>query len=183
MSKYIDASLFVEMQIYDEGYEEWSIQNGTIEDLLNQWTEEGCPPPIEVSEDCIGRVDLIESLLADNECEREEAKACMCSLDLMLELIEDAPPTTPTKRTTETMIVDGEETEIDPVSYEIGYTHGQTAPIERTGEWVRKQVTVDDIQFTGEECSNCNFWKNMGTWNYCPNCGAKMVNVDMRGKE
>lgn len=29
---------------------------------------------------------------------------------------------------TETMIVDGEEIEIDPVSYEIGYTHGQTAP-------------------------------------------------------
>ena len=50
MSKYIDASLFVEMQIYDEGYEEWSIWNGTIEDLLNQWTEQGCPPTIEVGE-------------------------------------------------------------------------------------------------------------------------------------
>ena len=94
MSKYIDADLYVEMQLYDDEYEEWGVWNGTIEDLLNQWTEEGCPPPIEVS--------------------------------------------------------------------------------ERTGEWIRKTVTVDDIPFTGEECSNCNFWKNMGIWNYCPNCGAKM---------
>lgn len=99
MSKYIDADLYVEMQLYDDEHEEWSIWNGTIEDLLNQWTEEGCPTPIEISEDCIDRADLIASFLADNECEREEAKACMCSLDLMLELIEDAPSVTPTERT------------------------------------------------------------------------------------
>lgn len=55
----------------------------------------------KVNEDCISRADLIESFLADNECKREEAKACMCSLDSMLELIEDAPSVTPTERTGE----------------------------------------------------------------------------------
>ena len=60
MSKYIDADLYVEMQIYDDEHEEWSLWNGTIEDLLNQWTEQGCPTPIEVSEDCISRKWLEE---------------------------------------------------------------------------------------------------------------------------
>lgn len=50
MSKYIDAGLYVEMQIYDDENEEWSLWDGTIEDLLNQWTEQGCPPAIEASE-------------------------------------------------------------------------------------------------------------------------------------
>ena len=54
MSKYIDADLCVEMQIYDDEHEEWSIWNGTIEDLLNQWTEQGCPPSADVVERKIG---------------------------------------------------------------------------------------------------------------------------------
>lgn len=53
---------------------------------------------IEVSEDCISRKDLIDSFLADNECKREESKACLCELDFMLELIEDAPSVVPTVR-------------------------------------------------------------------------------------
>ena len=101
MSKYIDASLVVEVHVYDDEHEEWGMWSVTIEELLNRWTEGGCPPTIEVGEDCIGRADLIESFLADNECKREEAKACMCSLDLMLELIEDAPSVTPKERTGE----------------------------------------------------------------------------------
>ena len=48
MSKYINTDLYVEMQLYDEQYEEWDIWNGTIEDLLNQWTEQGCRPTIEI---------------------------------------------------------------------------------------------------------------------------------------
>ena len=58
MSKYIDADLYVETQIYDDEHEEWGEWQGTIEDLLNQWTEQGCPSTIEVSEDCISRADL-----------------------------------------------------------------------------------------------------------------------------
>lgn len=60
MSKYIDADSYVEMQIYDDEHEEWSTWNGTIEELLDQWTEEGCPPTIEVSEDCISRKRLFD---------------------------------------------------------------------------------------------------------------------------
>lgn len=50
MSKYIDADLYVEMQIYDDEHEEWSIWNGTIEELLDQYTEQGCPPSADVVE-------------------------------------------------------------------------------------------------------------------------------------
>ena len=50
MSKYIDADLYVDMQIYDEQHEEWGVWHGTIEDLLNQWTEQGCPLSIEINE-------------------------------------------------------------------------------------------------------------------------------------
>ena len=48
MSKYIDADLYVEMQIYDDEHEEWSWWNGTIEELLDQWTEEGCPSAVDI---------------------------------------------------------------------------------------------------------------------------------------
>ena len=51
MSKYIDADLYVEMQIYDDEHEDWKWWKGTIEDLLDEWTEEGCPPTIEASEE------------------------------------------------------------------------------------------------------------------------------------
>lgn len=47
MSRYIDADLYVEMQIYDEEHEERRKWKGTIEDLLDQWTEQGCPPTVE----------------------------------------------------------------------------------------------------------------------------------------
>lgn len=87
MSKYVDASLFVEMQLYDDEYEEWGVWNGTIEDLLNQWTEQGCPPTIEVSEDCISRQKAIET--CDKmypKVDRQDIKA----------VIEAAPSVTPT---------------------------------------------------------------------------------------
>lgn len=74
---------------------------------------------------------------------------------------------TPTERVTETMIVDGMETEIDPLSYEVGYTHGQFS--ERLkGEW------IDTSE--GTFCSECDF-KTNEYYNYCPNC-----NADMRGE-
>ena len=90
----IDADkLLQELFIVDE--EEWTTPE--IRAILKN------APSVtpKVSEDYISRADLIESFLADNECKREEAKACMCSLDFMLELIEDAPSATPTERTGE----------------------------------------------------------------------------------
>ena len=86
MSKYIDADLYVEMQIYDDEHEEWTWWKGTIEDLLDQWTEEGCPPTIEVSEDCISRewVKGICEFMLDEEM-----------LGHMLGHIEDAPSVIP----------------------------------------------------------------------------------------
>ena len=37
---------------------------------------------------------------------------------------------------------------------------------------------VEDTQFTGYRCSNCNYWQGIGVYNYCPNCGAKMKGAD-----
>ena len=48
MAKYIDASLAVDIKIYDDQYEEWSTWNVTIEDLLNRWADQGCPQTIEL---------------------------------------------------------------------------------------------------------------------------------------
>ena len=93
MSKYIDKDKVLEYIIFNVVGKD--ITCGELARAIESI------PTIEVSEDCIGKADLIESFLADNECEREEAKACMCSLDSMLELIEDAPPVTPTERTGE----------------------------------------------------------------------------------
>lgn len=89
--------------------------------------------------------------------------------------IRNLPPVTPTKRATETMIVDGEETEIDPVSYEIGYTRGQTAPIERTGEWRENERGVFcSACGNGFICSDTDVDEMKRELHFCPNCGAKM---------
>ena len=64
MSKYIDVNLYVEMQIYDSEHEEWKRWKGTIEDLLDQWTEQGCPPTIDMvhCKDCkYSRVYALDS--------------------------------------------------------------------------------------------------------------------------
>lgn len=44
----------------------------------------------------------------------------------------------------------------------------------RHGHWKVCTEEVDGSYFTGCRCSNCNYWKAMGIWHYCPNCGAKM---------
>ena len=46
------------------------------------------------------------------------------------------------------------------------------------GEWIFRREFVEDTPFTGHRCSNCNYWKSMGAWNYCDNCGAKMKGAD-----
>ena len=180
MSKYIDASLVVEVHVYDDEHEEWGMWSVTIEELLNRWTEGGCPPTIEVGEDCIGRADLIESFLADNECKREEAKACMCSLDFMLELIEDAPPVIPT--VSEDCISRKwlEENAKEFSGYYQGAVYAvplsmldnapSVTPTERTGEWIKHDHRLLESQ---RACSLCGE-STMVKYRYCPNCGAKM---------
>ena len=43
------------------------------------------------------------------------------------------------------------------------------------GEWIKRREFVEDMQFDGFRCSACNWWKgDFETYNYCPNCGAKM---------
>ena len=37
---------------------------------------------------------------------------------------------------------------------------------------------VEDTQFTGYRCSNCNYWQGIGVYNYCPNCGCRMKGAD-----
>ena len=86
--------------------------------------------------------------------------------------IESLPPVEPERpKTTETMMVDGEPVEIDPLSYEVGYTHGQT---ERPkGKWLK----VPDRE-TVYACDQCGcepyYFGDINTIKFCPNCGAKM---------
>ena len=81
--------------------------------------------------------------------------------------LNECPPVEPKRpKTTETMMVDGEPTEIDPLSYEVGYSHGQS---ERPkGEWI-----PDTNGYWN--CSECGL--NVLVYakgNFCPNCGADM---------
>ena len=70
-------------------------------------------PPVEpklVSSDTISKEALIQSFLADCECkDRSEAKAVTCSLDIMLELIDDAPLVEPSKKVVAQIKVDTDE--------------------------------------------------------------------------
>ena len=43
------------------------------------------------------------------------------------------------------------------------------------GKWVKETSTVDNATFHGHRCSVCGWWKGMEIFNYCPNCGARMV--------
>lgn len=38
------------------------------------------------------------------------------------------------------------------------------------GRWERQELAPPSYLF----CSECGFPKKRGTWNFCPNCGAKM---------
>lgn len=147
MSKYIDADLYVEMQIYDDEHEEWGKWQGTIEDLLNQWTEQGCPSTIEVSEDCISR-EWVKGI-CENMLDEE-------MLGHMLGYIEDAPSVVP-KRS----------------CYRCGLREDCEDSTERKpkeGVWMpRFYQGIDKLLY---ECSNCHTLHVIA--NYCPNCGAKM---------
>ena len=52
------------------------------------------------------------------------------------------------------------------------------------GKWIQRTEYIDDMGFTGCRCSECNYWKPMGEWHYCPNCGARMdAERENNGKE
>ena len=116
-------------------------------------------PTIEVSEDCISRADLIKSFLADNECERESAKACMCRLDYMLELIEDAPSVEPLKKVVAQVKVDIDELmERIKEEYEI-------EPIVRCKDCIYNAFYTDKID--GVECWCYKHSIDIGVDDYC----------------
>ena len=53
-----------------------------------------------------------------------------------------------------------------------------SAQPERKGKWETLVRHIDGATFVGDVCSICGWWKAMGAYNYCPNCGA-----DMRGED
>ena len=143
--------------------------------------------------DLISRQQAVEALMAHFIPQTYTGEQVEQAEKLAQKIMNKVPPVTPTERTTETMIVDGEEIEIDPVSYEIGYTHGQTAPIGRTGEWipVRKVYRTSEADFPNTHiewetatdpddidavrCSECGeVFDFDAARNWCTHCGAKM---------
>lgn len=149
MSKYIDASLFVEMQIYDDEHEEWSLWNGTIEDLLNQWTEEGCPTAIEVSEDCISRQHAVEDI-------KEHANTITDALIIL----ENFPPVTPTERT-------GEWIPVKKVY--------RTNDVDFPNTHIEWEAATEPDEIDAVRCSECGeVFDFEDARNWCTECGAKM---------
>jgi PHP family Zn ribbon phosphoesterase len=69
---------------------------------------------------------------------------------------------------------------LDEEAYEIGYTHGQMADRPK-GEWIKKQVFNPELDKYVPliECSVCGYEPYFGgsesKFNYCANCGAKMI--------
>ena len=47
-------------------------------------------------------------------------------------------------------------------------------PERKRGKWIICTEAFEETFHTGCRCSVCNYWKPMGIWNFCPNCGAEM---------
>lgn len=135
-------------------------------------------PPLEptpVCEDAISRADTLKAICAEcgGNCWDEADKEAHCS---EYAAVKSMPPVEPKRpKRTETIMVDGEPTEIDPLSYEVGYSHGQS---ERPkGEWIVSGME-DDGRYMGSRwyaCDQCGRAGDIGD-NFCRGCGA-----DMRG--
>ena len=69
----------------------------------------------------------------------------------------------------------GETVRTECVRATIG--HMPTIEERKKGKWIVCTERVEETFHTGSRCSVCNYWKPMGIWNFCPNCGA-----DMRGE-
>lgn len=133
-------------------------------------------PPVEpkpVCEDAISRADTVNALCREctikTKCTKYGGADYHENWCPEVAVVMGMPSVEPMQpKRTETMIVDGEPTEIDPLSYEVGYTHGQ---MERPkGEWIPNH----DGTWT---CSYCGLLVFVSAKeNVCRNCGA-----DMRG--
>ena len=67
---------------------------------------------------------------------------------------------------------DIEKADAEAKAYVKGFIEGLDARPEPLGKWLFKEIT-DDYHVTGR-CSICK--KRRRIDNYCPNCGARMVN-------
>ena len=85
MSKYIDADLYIEMQICDDEHEEWGVWNGTIEELLDQWTVQGCPQTMVDIVRCKDCKHRVKSQWVENLDGTEKRYKCNCIGEYMLE--------------------------------------------------------------------------------------------------
>lgn len=134
-------------------------------------------PPVESKTDLVNRSDVLElaksGVLISND---NYKKVCEAINGLpSCHTCRECEPKRP--KTTETMMVDGEPTEIDPLSYEVGYTHGQFSDRPK-GEWILEcdAEGYGDNLYRCSECGQEYGCQEYDLANFCPNCGA-----DMRG--
>lgn len=50
MTWYIDANAKIRAEVYDGGSETWRVEEITVADALDAYTEDGCPAPADVEE-------------------------------------------------------------------------------------------------------------------------------------
>lgn len=174
MNKYIDKDKVLEYIIF--GVVGKDITCGELKRGIESL------PTIEVSDDAISRQALIDEILEDGNgavltyptgvyedelVEHIERQM----IEYFIEVVNYMSPVEPKQpKATETMMVDGEPTEIDSLSYEIGYSHGQS---ERPkGEW----IIHGEPPIYVRECPECgakfHYAKEWGEVNYCSNCGC-----------
>ena len=160
MSKYIDADLYVEMQIYDDEHEEWGIWNGTIEELLDQWTEQGCPSTIEVSDEVLKATKKFNAYtIADENADM----GMRTMIEPIIEVSKDCRYTY-CSRCGMRVVVDAPSVTTEQSS--------------EVGE--RKQGCWRKTEHQGEtlwKCSECGLIHKYAS-NYCDSCGADMRGVD-----
>lgn len=182
MSKYIDKDKVLEYIIFKVVGKDITCRELTrgIESL----------PTIEVSDDAISRQALIDEVLEDGNgavlsyptgMYEDELVECIEKqmIEYFIKVVNYMSPVEPKRpKTTETMMVDGEPTEIDPLSYEIGYSHGQSERPKR--KWILEcdAEGEGDNLYRCPECGQKCGCQEYDLPNFCSNCGA-----DMRSEE
>lgn len=138
-------------------------------------------PPVDpkpVCEDAISKHDLWR-IIEDNAywvTYNETSKEKGMTLTGINQALNECPPVEPKRpKGTETMMVNGEPTEIDPLSYEVGYTHGQFSERPK-GEWIQNAPEGQGID-PPYICSICGHAESTRT-PFCEQCGADMRGAD-----
>ena len=103
-------------------------------------------------------IDMIDGMIADATSHGITARLDPYYVRHGLEYLPPVEPKRP--KTTETMMIDGEPTEIDPESYEVGYTHGQMASKRPTGECRTCKRCSDHCCETAEDFTRCPIEKH-----------------------